>query len=70
MKKRFLLEWGALFLFLTIVLPLIYQFFIKGEEDILHFILLQIRFVAPSLSVLLAVLQYWRYKRVKRAELS
>jgi hypothetical protein len=66
MKKRFLLEWIALFLFLSIVLPLIYQFFIHSKEDILRFILFQIRFVAPSLSILLVLFQYWRYKRAKK----
>ena len=66
MKKRFLFEWAAMFLFLTIMLPLIYQFFIHSKEDILRFILFQIRFVAPSLSILLVLFQYWRYKRAKK----
>jgi len=66
MKKRFLIEWAAMFLFLTIMLPLIYQFFIHSEEDILRFIRLHIRYIAPSFVLLLAVFQYWRYKRAKK----
>lgn len=65
MRKRFMLEWGALFLFLIIVLPLIYQFFIRGEEDIIRLIFIQIRYVAPILSVTLALSQYFRYRKNK-----
>ncbi len=65
MRKRFILEWGTLFLFLIIVLPLIYQFFIHGEEDIIRLIFIQIRYVAPILSVTLAVSQFIRYRKNK-----
>jgi len=65
MRKRFILEWGTLFAVLIIVLPLIYQFFIRGEEDIIRLIFIQIRYVAPTLSVTLAVSQFIRYRKNK-----